>query len=272
MDGTAGGDKTDDLFAEDWQAIRTRAFLDNLIVSFIEANLTDINRTLFNVTSFDVNCSDDEGPGTCNIVGYSNSSTAATDTFKVDTLKKRITLDMAGQGDVIIDVPLELTLNGTFSFVRSFAGGGSYEFEALSQDASVASIMIKGLAPHPRNIALVYGTDLVSPTPVSVLDIDGQPALNVTVGDQVVLSSNITNIGGWDQNFTSLIEIRNSTGVTQFLQPVNGTLGPDAETNVAVSWVPENAGKYTLRIFVINDPMNPEVLSIVRETVIVVGP
>jgi hypothetical protein len=266
LDGWVGGNKTDDLFKEEWQTIRARQFLDNLLASFIEANLTDINRTNFELVSFDVDCSSDSQPfEPCIINGYSDTATSTSDTLRVEPAKKRMTLDLAGQGNVTLVVPNKLLSNGTLSYVRSLVHGGAYEFSMTASNNSSTTYLVRDLALHPRHVVLLYGSDLVSPSAVGVLDAFGSPATKVTAGEQLVLFANLTNYGSWVQNFTALIEVRDSSGITYFLGDQTGTVDADGMVQVQETWVSDEPGVYTLRVFVTSDLSNPEVLSLVHQ-------
>ncbi len=269
IDGSAGGNKTDDLLKEEGEAIRARQFLDNLLASFIEANLTDSNRKSFNVTSHDFDCTTDTQTfEPCRISGHSDSLTSTADTFKVEPSKKRLSLDLAGQGDVTLEIPTQLTLNGTLSHVRSYVHGGSYHFNKISSNGSGSTFLIEDLSLHPRYIALFYGPELVSATPITVMNSSGMPVTTLFVGEQAELSTILTNYGGWTQNFAAFIEVRDSSGVTTFLGYQNGNITADGLGPMSQSWKPEERGAYTLRVFVIDDFISPEVLSLVREITI----
>jgi hypothetical protein len=102
-------------------------------------------------------------------------------------------------------------------------------------------------------------------------DVQNRPVSEVTVGQQIVLSTQIVNNIGNDQPFVGLIEVRDDTGVTVFLSWQTGTLTPSGRTDVGISWTPEIAGDYEVRTFVISNLENPQILSPVARSEISVS-
>lgn len=91
---------------------------------------------------------------------------------------------------------------------------------------------------------------------------NGTPA----AGKQATLSLVITNDADRTQQFVELVEVRDSDGVTVFLAWQSGTLDPNSQTQIGVSWIPERPGDYTARTFAISNFDNPQVLSPVSES------
>jgi hypothetical protein len=91
---------------------------------------------------------------------------------------------------------------------------------------------------------------------------NGAPA----AGKQATLSSVITNDGDHSQQFVELVEVKDSSGVTVFLAWQSGALGPNSQTQIGVSWIPERPGDYNVRTFAISNFDNPQVLSQVSES------
>jgi hypothetical protein len=112
------------------------------------------------------------------------------------------------------------------------------------------------------------GTATVSPpapqTPA------GQPVTTVNDGQQVVLTTNVRNTSPESMPFVALIEVRDSSGITVYLAWQTGTLGGNQQTQVGLSWTPDQAGDYTVRTFVISSLQNPRILSPVAESEITV--
>jgi uncharacterized protein YkwD len=71
------------------------------------------------------------------------------------------------------------------------------------------------------------------------------------------------------------MDVRDSNGITVYLQYQKGTLlpasGSTKDVVVAFSWIPEANGDYVLRSFVVSDLSNPLVLSDTRQSEIAVG-
>lgn len=265
MDGSAGGNKSDDLFKDDWASVRAREFLDNNIASLRQANLSDNIPGAFNITSYDFECGNGNQSNSdgCIIYGYSESATATADTFSIDPKKKRITLDLVGQADVNLHIPRPISENGIF-FVRSYVRGGEYNFNVTAQNATFTTLNIEDLALYPRYIAIFYGPDLVSSLPVRFLDLNGTITTELRKGEQVEIGATLVNFGAWQQNATAIIEIRDANDTTQFLAWQNASLRSENQTDIGVSWMPVSPGVYTVRIFTISDLENPQILSGVK--------
>lgn len=61
--------------------------------------------------------------------------------------------------------------------------------------------------------------------------------------------------------FTALMEVRDSDGITQYLAVQQGEIVPWTESSFAISWVPETPGEYEIRAFSLGDLHNSGVLS-----------
>jgi hypothetical protein len=105
-----------------------------------------------------------------------------------------------------------------------------------------------------------------TPSEPQVKDITGEDLDEIRAGQQVVLTTTVTNNLDEDLPFVALIEVRDSNGVTMYLAWQTGTLGPNGEIEVGLSFVPDEPGTYAIRTFVISDLSNPEILSIVEES------
>jgi len=85
---------------------------------------------------------------------------------------------------------------------------------------------------------------------------DGPPG-----GTQLLLSATLTNNNTKPLPYVAFIELRNSDGVTIYLEFHKGVLDPGVPSNIASSWTPEKTGEYELRVFAISDFQHVEVLS-----------
>jgi hypothetical protein len=113
--------------------------------------------------------------------------------------------------------------------------------------------------------------DTTTPSAPSLKDVSGEDITEVTVGQQVVLSTTIQNNANEEVPFVALVEVRDSDGITIFLAWQTGTLNANSDADIGLSWTPEEAGDYTVRTFVISDLASPEILSPVAESEITVS-
>jgi hypothetical protein len=114
-----------------------------------------------------------------------------------------------------------------------------------------------------------YGTtasNLNSRTPVPpiIYDTTGKIIQNSTLGQTVIISKNFTNNKVTEVKFMLLIEVRDESGVTQYLAWQTSTASPSSTRNVGVSWTPDRAGEYQIRTFPISNLTNPQVLDAVE--------
>jgi hypothetical protein len=108
------------------------------------------------------------------------------------------------------------------------------------------------------------GRDATTPSPPRAEDVSGGELDEVTAGQQVVLTTSVTNNINDDQPFVALIEVRDSNGITVFIGWGTGVLNPSDQSTVGVSWTPQDPGDYEVRTFVIDDFDSPQVLSDVQ--------
>jgi hypothetical protein len=71
------------------------------------------------------------------------------------------------------------------------------------------------------------------------------------IGDSITVSTTISNNNDNPQPFVTIIEVRDSNGVTVFLALRSGTLEPSGSTDIGVLWRPDAAGIFELRTFAI---------------------
>lgn len=92
------------------------------------------------------------------------------------------------------------------------------------------------------------------------------PSVNIGVTQNVVnspvfLSATITNMNDFTQPFVAVFEVRDAGGSTVFVKLEAGSLLPSAQQAPRTFWIPEVAGEYVARAFVISSISEPEVLS-----------
>ncbi|MGH9858357.1 MAG: hypothetical protein ACRD4B_10980, partial [Acidobacteriota bacterium] len=93
-------------------------------------------------------------------------------------------------------------------------------------------------------------------TQPSMKNSDGTVLSEVGIGQQVALSTTITNDNDSKQPFTCIFDVRDSNGVTVYLSWLSGTLPPNDRFDIGLSWNPEKRGSYEVRTFVVSDLKN----------------
>ena len=107
-------------------------------------------------------------------------------------------------------------------------------------------------------------------TPPQVKDTTGTALSNVVVGVQVVLTTRIDNSLVVDRPFTALMEVRDAFGITVFLAWQTGVLNPEGDAEVGLSYTPAEPGRYMVRTLVVSDITNPQILSQVEQSELIV--
>lgn len=95
---------------------------------------------------------------------------------------------------------------------------------------------------------------------------------HVRADDQLVIAFNARNCNEMDQqSFVAIIEVRNSTGVTENLGWQSVVLEANGQTQIGISWIPTHGDNYEIRAFAISDFDNPEVLSPIRSSQVTIA-
>jgi hypothetical protein len=104
------------------------------------------------------------------------------------------------------------------------------------------------------------------------LDDSGETLESLQVGKQVNVSVALHNYNDDDRQLVAIMEARslNDGGITRFLAVLNSTVAAKDWIDTSSSWTPEQAGEYQLRTFVIDDFVEPRILTPVMTSEIVV--
>ncbi|UVS67911.1 hypothetical protein NWT39_08340 [Nitrososphaera viennensis] len=113
--------------------------------------------------------------------------------------------------------------------------------------------------------------DATSPSNPVLKDFAGQTLTEVTAGQQVFLSTAITNNQDTPQPFAAIVEVRDADGITVYLQWQQSTLTANGKVDVGLSWTPDAPGTYTVRTFVVNNISSPQALSPIAQSTITVS-
>jgi hypothetical protein len=117
----------------------------------------------------------------------------------------------------------------------------------------------------------VSGPGKTTVTAPELHDVSGNKLTEVSAGQQVVLTTNVLNKSTSPTPFVALIEVRDDNGVTVYLAWQTGSLNPNGQAQVGLSWTPDVSGNYQVRTFVISDLAHPQVLSEVATSNITVS-
>jgi len=103
-----------------------------------------------------------------------------------------------------------------------------------------------------------------------IVDYLGNTIATAKVNQQILIEADLKNNQQREQPFTYLVQVEDSKGVTLSLSWIAGTLSGNQFLNLAESWLPPSAGKYTAQIFVWQSLSEPNALSPPLSTTITV--
>jgi len=104
-----------------------------------------------------------------------------------------------------------------------------------------------------------------------LVDQSGKQLEEVFVGQQVLVQADVRNNLQEKQPFAYLVLITDTDGFTVSLSWITGTLPVGETLSAAQSWIPDNAGRYTVKVFVWESVANPNPLTAkVPETTVTV--
>ena len=114
-------------------------------------------------------------------------------------------------------------------------------------------------------------SNAISPSQAQAQNLQGQNVPSVTSGSQIVLQSTLVNNQPGPQPYAAIVEVRDSNDITVSLQWQTGTLPQGGSQGIGVSWTPDQPGTYHVRVFVLTNLSNPQVLSPTTTSDIVVS-
>lgn len=109
----------------------------------------------------------------------------------------------------------------------------------------------------------------IEPSEPYLKNTDSVPLKPAYVGQQMIIATSIQQKTEATESseFVTMIEARDSAGVTQFLAWQKSSLSAEQYTEIGALWAPMEPGKYELRTFIISDLENPVILSSVKSSV-----
>ncbi|MFQ5941570.1 MAG: hypothetical protein ACE5KA_07740 [Nitrososphaerales archaeon] len=176
---------------------------------------------------------------------------------------------------ITVTDPAGASFKSTVIFSTNSYGEGSKSISYPS-DFAKSSTLIPGKyaikvdqeAPSFKtNIAegsfkVIRPAEVVTISELQFVDQTGSPVDNVSVGQQFMIQSDVKNKLGLKQNFAYIVQIKDSNEFTVMLAWMMGTLPPNEEFTLALSWIPELEGEYTVDVFTWESIASPVPLSI----------
>jgi hypothetical protein len=102
-------------------------------------------------------------------------------------------------------------------------------------------------------------TNGAMPPPVSIEDSSDNSVSRVSeVNETLKITRGFINQHEKERSFVCFFEIRNSDGVTVFLEMLNGSAKPQNQSHLSISWLPEHKETFEVRTIIISNLTNPE--------------
>jgi|APSaa5957512535_1039671.scaffolds.fasta_scaffold10398_3 plastocyanin len=133
----------------------------------------------------------------------------------------------------------ELTAGGSL-----WNSDGSYTIKIIYGSESTETTFDYTM-PHVDSYDLI-----INSTNPRMVDAFGNPLEEISLGQQVQISSDLTNTVDREQIFAYLVQIQDENGVTVSLAWITGSMASKQSFSPALSWMPTQTGSYEATIFV----------------------
>ncbi|MFQ5940160.1 MAG: beta strand repeat-containing protein [Nitrososphaerales archaeon] len=110
------------------------------------------------------------------------------------------------------------------------------------------------------------GTNIVNISQMKLVDQSGSSLSTPSIGMHLLIQSDVKNTLSTDQQFTYVVQIKDTDGATIMISWMTGTLPPGRQYAVAQSWLVEDKGEYTAEVFVWETISNPVPLAPMQKT------
>lgn len=87
------------------------------------------------------------------------------------------------------------------------------------------------------------------------------PINTLQLGNQIMITADVSNKQNIQQHFAYLTQIKNENGIVISLSWLTGSLSPNQSLSPAQSWIPTEKGIFDIEIFVWESLDNPDALS-----------
>lgn len=154
---------------------------------------------------------------------------------------------------------------GSWSIRASFAGDIAY-----SKSSNTFSFMVEegtGIAFDDKDLV----GEKVSLGRIGLVDQTGSELSNVSTGQQVMIQTKMTSNIASSEEVAYISQVKDADGITVSISWITGTISPGQSLELAISWLPDEPGRYNAEVFVWSDIISPEPLSneVKRATILV---
>lgn len=228
------------------------------------------------------------GPGSIMLVGIFNRN------FNLhDDVVESMDLTQIAEGDPIVEVRIVQPTQGTLTLsavdgsmkdsngnsmreaIESGPNTSLFEFEVKLPDGIEANSSITVLYNDPFELSPTSREEIpvqekVTLTDTRFTDQKGNLLKEVTVMQQVIISSTIRSSLSSKQEYAYIVLVKDSDGFTDALSWISGSIEPNRSASAVVAWTPKQAGQYAIEIFVWQSLFKPvPLLKEVKTTIIV---
>ncbi|WP_158385537.1 hypothetical protein [Candidatus Nitrososphaera evergladensis] len=107
---------------------------------------------------------------------------------------------------------------------------------------------------------------LMTPSIPKAITIDNLSVKEAIVGQQLVITTTVQSNLKEARSYAIIIEARDYDGVTMAMNWQTGNMDAHGSTSMGMSWIPQKAGTYQLRTFVMSGIHNAQVYSAVESS------
>jgi hypothetical protein len=97
----------------------------------------------------------------------------------------------------------------------------------------------------------------VTITEMRITDQKGNQVTDINAGQQTIFRSTIQSSMNVKQQYSYILQIKDSNGYTVMLSWISGELEAKRFANASIAWIPESIGKYTVGIFLWESMQKP---------------
>lgn len=135
--------------------------------------------------------------------------------------------------------------------------------------AACVAIVMASLVVLPLPVFASY-TETMTTTDPRVASITSSERDETIVGEHLGIDLHVQNLLNEDKDYAVIIDVRDSAGITETLSWQTGTIDAQGAAYAGVTWIPQRAGDYQIRAFVLSSIDNPQPYSSVAQSEITI--
>jgi len=144
----------------------------------------------------------------------------------------------------------------SFPLKGNLAIAGNYTINITYSGKSITMSMMV-IEPPQNEPEEEEPMEKITAAGLSFVDANGSIKESVSVGEQILIQTRLTNNQSEEQDFVYLVQVKDIDGVTVMISWIKSSINPGQIVSVAQSWLPEEDGNYNIEAFVWEDISNP---------------